>query len=611
MKKTATLNDSFGFLKQHYYYLIAILFFFLLPVSSFGQGATCADIEPFCAGDEAYIFPNCNNTDPNCISDAEPGPDYGCLGSQPWPAWFYLQIDDPGNLDFEIVQNTEFDANGNPIGTGLDVDFIAWGPFAQGDDLCDYSQLQSFNEIGCSFSAAPIENFSIPNGQTGEIYVLLITNYNQSAGFIKLVQTGGTGSTDCEIIFTCNVDIDGGDQVICDQTETTLTTTTNGPVQSYQWYLNGTAIAGATNDNLTVSESGAYKVVADGVDCDQPVEDEVNISIPGLISVDLGEDQEFCDVASYEIIPNIVGNSSNATYLWSTSETTPTITVSTSGDYSVVITAETCEVTDTVSLLFEDTPLFDLGEDLETCFENNIVLDASPSNMNPDDVTYVWSPGGETTPSIVVTEAGTYSVTASFGNCEVEDSITISARTDLDINLDEDFKSCVGEEWTLTATTSEEGISYQWYLNGDAIAGETSNTLTFIVSEDFSGIQNYSVIITKGSCTGTDEVDVVLYDVSNCIITQGISPNGDFLNDELDLEFLSDRVGGITNLQIFNRYGTIVFNKDNYVNEWKGQDKNGNDLPTGTYYYVMGFASPDDVYGPQTSGWIYLNRNAN
>ncbi len=611
MKKTATLYSFFGFLKQYFYFIIALMFFFLLPATSFSQGATCADIEPFCAGDEAYIFPNCNNSDPNCISDAEPGPDYGCLGSQPWPAWFYLQIDDPGDLDFEIVQNTEFDANGNPIGTGLDVDFIAWGPFAQGDDLCDYDQLQSFNEIGCSFSAAPIENFTIPNGQTGEIYVLLITNYNQSAGFIKLVQTGGTGSTDCEIIFTCNVAIDGGDQVICDETETTLTTTTNGPVQSYLWYLNGTAIAGATNDNLTVSESGVYKVVADGVDCDQPVEDEVNISIPGLISVDLGEDQEFCDVASYEIIPNIVGNSSNATYLWSTGETTPTITVSASDNYSVVITAETCEVTDEVNLLFEDTPLFDLGDDFETCFENVIVLDATPSNMDADDVTYSWSTG-ETTPSITVTEAGTYTVTASFGNCEIEDSITISARTDLDINLEDDFKSCVGESWTLTATTSEEGITYQWYLNGDALAGETNNTLNLTVTEDFSGIQSYSVIITKGSCTGTDDLDIELYDVSNCVISQGISPDATSgYNDYLDLEFLSDRVGGITKLQIFNRYGTIVFDKENYVNEWNGQDKNGNSLPTGTYYYVIDFASPDDVYGPQTSGWIYLNRNAN
>ena len=191
-------------MKYSPYSLLVLLLLLFVTENNFAQGSTCAAIEPFCAGNQALIFPNCNNTDPACDAAAEPGPDYGCLGSQPYPAWFYLQIDQTGVLNFDIVQNTAFDGGGNPVGTGLDVDFIAWGPFAQGDDLCDYSQLQSFNEIGCSFSAQPIESFTIPNGQPGEIYVLLITNYNQSAGFIKLVQTnvgaGGAGTTDCSII---------------------------------------------------------------------------------------------------------------------------------------------------------------------------------------------------------------------------------------------------------------------------------------------------------------------------------------------------------------------------------------------------------------------------
>jgi gliding motility-associated-like protein len=611
MKKITTLFLFIRVLKKNHYFPVVILLFFLSPFISFSQGSTCADIEPFCAGDEAYIFPNCNDTNPNCVSTAETGPDYGCVFTQPWPAWFYLQIDDPGNLDFEIVQNTGFDDNGNPIGTGLDVDFIAWGPFAQGDNLCDYEQLQPFNEIGCSYSTAPIENFSITNAQTGELYVLLITNYNQSAGFIKLVQTGGTGTTNCDIIFTCSVDIDAGDQILCDDSETTLTTTVNGPVESYQWYLNNTEIVGATADNLTVSESGAYKVIINGVDCDEPAEDEVNISIPGLFAVDLGDDQEFCDVASFEIVPNIDGDTANATYLWNTGETTPTITVSDSGNYSVIITAETCEVTDEMNLLFEDTPLFDLGEDFETCFENIIVLDATPSNMNVSDVTYSWS-SGETTSTITVDEIGTYTVTASFGNCEIEDSVTISDRTDLEINLDDDFKSCVGESWTLTSTTVEEEVSYQWYLNGELLLGENNNTLDLTITDEISGAQTYSAVISKGSCTASDELVVELYDVANCIISEGISPDATpGFNDYLDLEFLSDRVGGLTNLQIFNRFGTIVYNQENYINQWSGQDNNDNKLPTGTYYYVIDLASIDDVYGSQTSGWIYLNRSSN
>ncbi len=611
MKKSITLNEIFGLKKQKTSLYLTVLFVFIFTINSFAQGGTCSNIEPFCAGNEALIFPNCNVNEPTCTQDADSGPDYACLGSQPWPAWFYLQIDQPGDLSFDIVQNSQFDANGNPIGTGLDVDFIAWGPFAQGDDLCDYTQLQSFNEIGCSFSAAPIESFTIPNGQTGEIYVLLITNYDEGAGFIKLFQTGGTGTTNCEIVLTCDVTIDGGDQTFCDVSETTLTTATSGPVQSYQWYFNNSIINGATNDNLLISESGAYKVIVDGVDCDQPIEDEVQISIPGLLSVDLGESQIFCDVSSFEIIPLIDGNSTNASYLWSTGETSPTIVVTESGEYNVVITSENCSVTDTISLAFGISPAFDLGENFETCFEETIVLDATPSNLDLNTATYLWSTG-ETTATIVVVESGDYSVIVTgTENCFTEDSINISGRTDLNITLEDDFKSCVGEEWTLTASTNEENITYQWYLNGDEIYEESGSTLDIVVGEDFSGTQTYSVTITKGECTGSDEVDISLYDIGNCVITQGISPNGTpGFNDNLNLEVLNDRIG-ISKIQLFNRFGTLVYEQDNYINEWFGQDSNGNELPTGTYYYVLDLLGVDDVYGQQPTGWIYLNRDAN
>lgn len=340
--------------------------------------------------------------------------------------------------------------------------------------------------------------------------------------------------------------------------------------------------------------------------------DEVIVTFSGGFIIDLGGNQEFCDEENYTITADLtIANPADATFLWSNNETTQSITVTESDIYTVEVTFGNCTLSDSVTLSFGNSPLINLGEDIETCFENDIVLDATPSNMDPNDVTYLWSTGA-TSPSIIVTEIGNYSVIASFGNCEVENSITISVRTDLNVSVNDDFKSCVGEEWTLTATTSEEGVTFQWYLNGDLIVGETNSTLTFVIGDNFSGNENYSVVINKGDCTGTDDVNIELYNVSNCVITQGISPDATpGFNDYLDLEFLSDRVGGITNLQIFNRYGTIVFNKNNYINEWKGQDKNKRELPTGTYYYVIEFASTDDVYGDQTSGWIYLNRTGN
>jgi gliding motility-associated-like protein len=81
-------------------------------------------------------------------------------------------------------------------------------------------------------------------------------------------------------------------------------------------------------------------------------------------------------------------------------------------------------------------------------------------------------------------------------------------------------------------------------------------------------------------------------------IPKGISANADSLNDTFDLTCLDE----ISNVKIFNRYGILVFEKDNYIADWKGYDYRGVLLPTGTYYYLIKFKS-----GESKTGWVYLN----
>ncbi len=242
---------------------LLLLFCLIFSVDANAQGGTCVDIDPFCADvNSSLIFANCHPGDPLCNPGAEVGPDYNCLITQPYPAWFFLQIDQSGDLNFQIIQNTNFDAGGNPIGAGLDVDFICWGPFQAGDDLCDYSQLQPANEIACSFSPAPIENFTINGGVSGEVYVLVITNFDQGAGFIKLEQTNtgipGSGNTDCSILF---------DETACEGEVFTIDATTTDAV-SYTWYFEDPLGSGVfvpfsppeTNPTLNVTQTGNYQV---------------------------------------------------------------------------------------------------------------------------------------------------------------------------------------------------------------------------------------------------------------------------------------------------------------------------------------------------------------
>ncbi|HSM63195.1 MAG TPA: hypothetical protein VK833_04585, partial [Gillisia sp.] len=132
------------FLKQ---LIIFILFSIMGSGFLFAQGDRCSSIQPFCAGTSQFIFPNSNAANGD-VSIAESGPNYRCLETQPYPAWFYLQIENSGNLNFRISQTVNSDGTG---GT-LDVDFIAWGPFSDGDELCGASALSLSRIVGCSYS---------------------------------------------------------------------------------------------------------------------------------------------------------------------------------------------------------------------------------------------------------------------------------------------------------------------------------------------------------------------------------------------------------------------------------------------------------------------------
>lgn len=664
MKQTATLYSFFGFLKSLSLQLFFI-FILLFCLNSFAQGPGCpnvnagGNIELDCdqpCTDLSATFLQTGETTSYEVAPIDYNPPFPSTGGTPISVntddiWsdpiplpfdfcFYggtyseILIGSNGVITFDLVNN---EPNGfcdwsfsDPIPSNNLFSTTIFGPYMDIDPSIDGSGIINytiFGEVPCrtmvvNFPVIPYFSCEDLNMTTQiviyettnvvEIYLEnrsdACSNWNSGNAVIGLQNQNGT-----EGISAPNRNTGNWSAI----NEAWRFTPNGNSNVAFSW-LNENNEVISTDPIINVcptDEVTTYTAQAVYTNCngDEIIEnDEVIVTFNGGFIIDLGGNQEFCDEENYTITADLaIANPEDASFLWSNNETTQSITVTESDIYTVEVTFGNCTLSESVSLSFGISPLINLGEDIETCFENNIVLDATPLNMDPNDVTYLWNTGA-TSPSIIVNEIGNYSVIASFGDCEVEDSITISGRTDLNIDVNDDFKSCIGEEWTITANTNEEGVTFQWYLNGELITGETSSTLVLVVSENSSDIENYSVVINKGDCTGTDDVNIELYNVSNCVITQGISPDATpGFNDYLDLEFLSDRTGGITNLQIFNRYGTIVFNKNNYINEWKGQDKNGNKLPTGTYYYVIEFASTDDVYGPQTSGWIYLNRNAN
>jgi hypothetical protein len=161
--------------------LVFILSFVLLAFNSSGQGLLCAESAPFCTG-TIYTFPA------GTTGYAEPGAYYGCLLTQPAPAWYHMLIANPGPIQIYMFST--------PL---VDIDFICWGPYTDPYSPC-VAGLTSNKVVDCSYSPNPTEYCDIPNGQTGEYYILLITNYSQQPCDITFSQTGGTGSTDCTIL---------------------------------------------------------------------------------------------------------------------------------------------------------------------------------------------------------------------------------------------------------------------------------------------------------------------------------------------------------------------------------------------------------------------------
>ena len=106
----------------------------------------------------------------------------------------------------------------------------------------------------------------------------------------------------------------------------------------------------------------------------------------------------------------------------------------------------------------------------------------------------------------------------------------------------------------------------------------------------------YALTTTNsGGCTYTQSIDVA---ATLCTPPNGISPNGDGNNDSFDLSGFD-----VLDLKIFSRYGRLVYEQDNYVNQWHGQDFKDRILPDATYYYYIRLKS-----GDERTGWVYVTK---
>ena len=98
-------------------------------------------------------------------------------------------------------------------------------------------------------------------------------------------------------------------------------------------------------------------------------------------------------------------------------------------------------------------------------------------------------------------------------------------------------------------------------------------------------------------------------------IFNGITPNGDGLNDFFEIRGIADYPNN--NVKIYNRWGVLVFETDGYnesdnvfrgVSNGRATINQGRELPTGTYYYILTFGAETPEGRSSYNGYLYINR---
>ncbi|WP_264521002.1 gliding motility-associated C-terminal domain-containing protein [Flavobacterium sp. N1994] len=137
------------------------------------------------------------------------------------------------------------------------------------------------------------------------------------------------------------------------------------------------------------------------------------------------------------------------------------------------------------------------------------------------------------------------------------------------------------------------------------------------------GTYTFSYNIQTGTCPQKINIVVpikecgVVLPCENIKIHNAITPNGDGLNEFFDIEHIEDFGCYPTNkVEIYNRWGVLVYEADNYdnsskkfigISEGRATVSKSQELPTGTYFYIVQWTTSDGQT-VNKDGYLYLTR---
>ncbi|MFZ1527422.1 MAG: gliding motility-associated C-terminal domain-containing protein [Ferruginibacter sp.] len=458
--------------------------------------ASCQTAQSFCTSATPFTVPNITG-----VPSTASGGVFGCLGSIPNPTYYYLQIQNSGSITIRISQQTT-------AGVGIDVDFIVWGPFNSLNATC--TGISASNIVDCSYSTAAVEFADIPNAVAGEFYLFLVTNFNGQAGTITYQQTGGTGSSNCNIVCSVNASNSGP---VCPGGSVNLfaTDVTGG---NYSW--TGPNCFTSTQQNPTTVTPpvfpGQYVYYVtvqapNGTTC----YDTTMVTV--LPAPSLGADSTvmICSGATADL--TTLYNTTNLTTAWTNASNGAVLAnpsaVGISGIYQLVATNTSgCNDTVLVNLLI-DTVRAVAATVNANCTTDGTISITAQTGLSPFTYAISTSPTVYQVSNVFNAAAGSYTVSVkdSLG-CTVSIPVTVEFTNNLSVTARTDTAVCAGGA-SIVLSTSGNATGYSW---SPATGLDDASSANPVYTPGVSGVYPYELTATLGQCTTKDTVTITVFD---------------------------------------------------------------------------------------------------
>lgn len=359
----------------------------------------------------------------------------------------------------------------------------------------------------------------------------------------------------------------------------------------YQW-SNGTL---DPNLPLQPSSTTLYWLTVTTNGCSST--DTVLVVVNPLPYPKLGADTALCDLDTLVLNPG-----GFSAYAWSTGETTPTITIDTTGDYWVRVWNEFgCTRSDTMHLLVNSIPKVNM--DFSPDHGCEPVLVSFTNYTQPPALTYLWEFGdGKTSdlenPIHTYTSPGLFSVILTAvgnGGCEKTDTFPQIIR--IYKTPEASFYPSPASASILNPVISFINMSnftdtYSWEFGDGGSSDEESPLHTY----SDTGYYAVTLLTTTGpGCADTAYSTVHIKDYVTIYIPNAFSPNDDGHNDFFGPLGTGWGTYKVYSMAIFNRWGTLIFETDNPAIPWNGKVNNsGKVCQDGSYIYRIRLQAEDN-----------------